>query len=76
MLGLVGKSWARLCASWRTTTRRHSTEENTASEDVSDRIRARYDTARKRPDQPTKEWLREHGVRDDWSDAWRTVDRW
>jgi hypothetical protein len=41
--------------------------------DLSERIRERYDTARKvKP--PTKQWLRNHGVRDDWDDAWRATN--
>jgi hypothetical protein len=74
MLGLVRNSWAWLRDRW-VLRRVLSAEENAAREDISGRIRARYDTARKGADQPTKEWLREHGVRDDWIDAWRTVDR-
>lgn len=54
----------------------HPHSKDAAGEDMSNRIRARYDTARKKPVQPTRQWMREHGVYDDWTDTWRAVDRW
>jgi hypothetical protein len=75
MLGLVANSLARFRAHWRALPHGVSTKEKKARDDISERIRARYDTARKRANQPTRQWLLEHGVRDDWIDAWRAVDR-
>lgn len=52
-----------------------SRQENRAPGDdsnLSERIRERYDTARKvKP--PTRQWLRNHGVREDWDDVWRAT---
>jgi hypothetical protein len=75
MLHLVETGWNRLRARWNAALGL-SPERTAGGAELSDRIRARYDTARKHPRHPTNEWLREHGVRDDWMDAWRAVDRW
>ena len=77
MLRLMGTGWTWLLArmSARSDGAAMSKRDADESAEISDRIRERYDTARKQPQRPTRQWLREHGVLDDWNDAWRTSDR-
>lgn len=75
MLGLVEKGWSRLRGRW-TSKKSGDSAVGDAASDISDRIRARYDTARRETKKPTRRWLQQQGVMEDWSDAWKAVDRW
>jgi hypothetical protein len=77
MSGLVARGWAWLRARLGAGQGRRIADGAPSNEAaaVSKRIRARYDTARKQQVVPTRQWLREHGVLDDWQDAGRLLDR-
>ncbi len=75
MLGLVRKAWSGLRARSHVTNSRHPPADDGRGE-ISDRIRARYDTARREAKKPARQWLRENGVMQDWSDARKAADRW
>ncbi len=67
--------WTGLCSRLGVGQGGRSANSGSSREEVSRRIRERYDTARKQAARPTREWLRQHGVLDDWNDAWRSFDR-
>jgi len=74
MLQYITRGWDRIMARMRGPSLRESAGDVRPAErqDLSSRIRARYDTARKQDgERLTRQWLRDRGVLDDWHDAWR-----